>query len=111
MNIPETLKLWTVIRNTHNNVRAYWFGSYEEFLREECYNEDGHLWVEIPFEDWTPEDLAEVFENKIADANYHNWDWMPYTMLTSLYDNNVPEVECFNIILDMYRMFERTLVM
>lgn len=111
MNKPESLKLWTIVRNTENKVRAYWFGSYEEFVREECYNGDGHLWVEVPFEKWTSEDLAEVFGNKIEDLNYHNWTWMPYTMLTSLKGNNVPEKECFNIILDVYKMFERTLVL
>lgn len=111
MNRPESLKLWTIVRNTENKVKAYWFGSYEEFVREECYNEDGHLWVEVPFKEWTSEDLAEVFTNKIEDINYHNWTWMPYLLLDSLRNNGASERECFNIILDTYRRFEREFVM
>ena len=110
MNIPETLKLWTILRNTENKVKAYWFGTYDEFVRVECYNEDGHLWVEIPFEEWTAEDLVEIFTNKIDDINYHQWSWLPFDLLANLRYNGASESECFNIILEIYKTFEKVFI-
>lgn len=110
MELPKSLSQWTIIRNTENGIKAYWFGSYEDFVWEECCGEDEHLWVTIPFEEWTSDDLAEVFENNIADANYHNWTWLPFRLLASLKYNGASEFECFNILLDTYRNFEQTLM-
>ena len=110
MEMPETLKLWTIVRDTENKVRAYWFGSYEEFVREECYNEDGHLWVVVPFEEWTAEDLVEIFTNKIDDINYLQWSWLPNELLDNLRNNGASEYECFNIILNIYKTFEEVFI-
>lgn len=110
MKMPETLKLWTILRNTENKVKAYWFGSYEEFVRVECYNEDGHLWVAVPFEEWTAEDLVEIFTSKIEDISYHQWSWMPNELLDNLRNNGASESECFNIILNIYKTFEEVFI-
>ena len=110
MKMPETLKLWTILRNKENRVKAYWFGSYEEFVRVECYNEDSHLWEAVPFEEWTAEDLVEIFTDKIEDISYHGWTWLPVELLDNLRSNGASESECFNIILNMYKTFEKVFI-
>ena len=110
MQIPETLKLWTIVRNTENKIKAYWFGTYEEFVRMECYNEDGHLWKVIPFEEWTAQDLVEIFTNKIDDISYYQWSWLPNELLANLIYNDIKEEDCFNIILDIYKTFEKVFI-
>lgn len=101
MKSTDLAKRWTVLKNTENDMRCYFYGSYEEFLKED-YEDDKHLWVEIPFDNWTSSDLAEIFGNELEDANNHSWTWLPTTLLGCLKHSNVPEKECFDIITGIY---------
>ena len=97
MDKPKILKAWTIYRNIDTGEKIFHYGSYDEFTKEN----KGHF-VEIPFENWLSEDLAEIFENELESANYHSWTWMPSKLLRTLKSNNVLEKERFNIILEMY---------
>lgn len=97
MKKPESLKMWGVARNTKTFNKSIFYGSFEEFLEYE----EGH-WVEIPFENWLSEDLAEIFGNELENANYHSWIWLPAELNRSMKENKIPEKERFNVLLDMY---------
>ena len=101
MNKPESLSMWIIARNTDTGIKIIWYGSYDELIEEE---NESH-WVEIPFDNWLAEDLAEVFGNELEDANHHSWTWMPSELLRVLKSNNVQDKECFNIILEMYNRY------
>lgn len=102
MKNADLVKEWTVLKNTENNMRCYFYGSYEDFLNENCEEDEQHLWEEVVFDNWTSEDLVEIFRNDLEDANEHNWIWLPISLLGCLKYNNISEKECFDIIAEIY---------
>ena len=102
MKKPDSLKDWIVIKNTKDNRRAYHYGSYDEFIYE-IYDEDEKKnWIGVPFANWTSEDLAEIFTNKLEDANEHRWDWIPSSMLENMKKVRLTEAEKFSVLMGVY---------
>lgn len=102
MKKPESLKDWIVIRNTANDRRGYYFGSYDEFL-DECDEDEKNLWVGVPFANWTSDDLAKIFTNKLEDdSNGHRWDWVPSSMLKNMKKIHLTEAEKFSVLMGVY---------
>lgn len=66
--------------------------------------------MDIPFEEWTVEDLVEAFENQIDDICYQQWSWLPSELLDNLRNNGASESECFNIVLNIYKTFEEIFI-
>lgn len=46
--------------------------------------------IEIPYDEWTAEDLAEIFGNELEDRNHHWLTNMPQLLLQSLTEANLP---------------------
>lgn len=97
MDKPKELSMWTVARNVDDCSKTIWYGSFSELIEEE-----GKHYVEIPFDNWLSEDLAEIFCNKLEDANDHSWTWLPESLLTAMVINKLPEKERFDILLRVY---------
>lgn len=97
MDKPKALSMWTVARNLDDLSKTIWYGSFDELVEEE----DEH-YVEIPFENWLSEDLAEIFSNELEDGNYHSWIWLPESLLRAMRINKLPEKERFDILLKVY---------
>lgn len=102
MKSTDLAKRWTIVRNIENNMKCYFYGTYEEFVKQDCEEDEKHLWKEVKFGDWTSQDLAELFSNDLEDANEHRWTWMPKMLLAQLIYNEVPERERFDIIMSLY---------
>ena len=102
MKSTDLAKRWTVIKNTKNNMRCYFYGSYKEFLEEDCEENERHLWEEVGFNNWTSCDLVEISENELENANEHRWGWLPKTLLANLIINDIEESKQFDIILGIY---------
>lgn len=104
MKKPKSLDIWIIVKNVKTNTKVIWYGSFNEFI--ECaeyeYEEGADGWIEVPFENWLSEDLAEIFGNELEDCNYHSWTWLPNALLQNLKTKNVSETNCFYILLDMY---------
>lgn len=56
--------------------------------------------VEIPYEKWTAEDIAEIFGNELEDRNHHSLTSMPRKLLDTL-RKTVPE----NLHADVMKSF------
>lgn len=97
MDKPKALSVWTVARNLDDLSKTIWYGSFSELIEEE-----GNHYVEIPFENWLSEDLAEIFCNELEDGNYHSWTWLPESLLHAMRINKLPEKERFDILLRIY---------
>lgn len=97
MNKPNFLNEWIVARDMRNCKKVVWYGSFSELVEE-----DGEHYVEIPFENWLSEDLAEIFGNELENGNYHSWTWLPESLLQAMNINKLPEKERFNILLKIY---------
>ena len=97
MDKPKTLSMWTVARDMDDCSKTIWYGSFSELVEEE-----GEHYVEIPFENWLSEDLAEIFGNELEDCNYHRWTWLPNSLLHAMIINKLPEKERFDILLKVY---------
>lgn len=98
MNKPNILKNWIVARNTDTSFeKRTYYGTLEELIEDY----DGN-WVEIPFENWLSEDIVEIFEIELEDANYHSWSWLPDSLQQVMIQNKIQENERFDIILRTY---------
>lgn len=97
MDKPKELSMWTVARNVDDCSKIIWYGSFSELIEE-----NGEHYVEIPFDNWLSEDLAEIFCNKLEYGNYHSWTWLPESLLTAMVINKLPEKERFDILLRVY---------
>lgn len=102
MKKPESLKYWIVIKNKIDNRRVYYYGTYDEFLYEECDEDEREDWVGVPFVNWTSEDLVEIFTNELEDKNEHRWDWIPMSMLKNMKKVFLTEAERFSVIMGVY---------
>lgn len=102
MKKPESLKDWIVVRNTADDRREYYSGSFDEFLDEECDPDEKNLWVGVPFANWTSDDLMEIFTYKLEDANEHRWDWIPKSMLENMKKIHLTEAEKFSVLMGVY---------
>ena len=61
----------------------------EELKCYECNSEQ----VEIPYEGWKAEDIAEIFGNELEDRNHHWLTDMPRKLLNALNNVNLPTRE------------------
>ena len=63
--------------------------SKEELLCCKCNKEQ----IEIPYERWSAEDIAEIFGNELEDRNHHWLTDMPQKLLNVLNNTNLPTRE------------------
>lgn len=59
--------LWKIMKDKENN-RNIFYGDLESILEENC---DEEL-IEVPFEEWTAQECAEIVSNILEDINRHN---------------------------------------
>ena len=97
MDKPKALSMCIVARNLDDLSKTIWYGSFSELVKEK-----GEHYIEIPFENWLSEDLVEIFGNELENEHYHNWTWLPESLLHAMKINKLPEKERFDILLRVY---------
>lgn len=107
----SVMKQWTVMECPKCKARSYFYVSEEEipeviskfeqagYSNEdmECYRCEEEL-VEVPYEDWSAEDVAEIFGNELENKNYHSFVEMPATLLRSLKKTNIEQEKCSEVM-------------
>ena len=58
--------------------------------------------IEIPYEQWKAEDIAEIFGNELEDRNHHWLVDMPQKLLNSLNKTNLPTREFHATIMRLF---------
>ena len=91
----EIKNKWVVLECPKCKKRGYYYlFEYAGFSKEEtmCYqcNEEQ---IEIQYEQWNAEDIAEIFGNELADRNHHWLTDMPQKLLNALNNANLPTRE------------------
>lgn len=98
MNKPKDYKNWVIATSPDSALdKLIYYGSFDELIKEY----EGK-WVEIPFENWTPEDVVKIFEEDLENNNDHSWIWLPEKLNNEMIRNKIPERERFNIISQMH---------
>lgn len=97
---------WAVLECPKCKKRSYYYlGSavipddvdkfeYAGFSKEEikCYKCKEEQ-IEIPYEQWKAEDIAEIFSSELEDRNHHWLTDMPQKLLNALNNTNLPTRE------------------
>lgn len=102
MKKPDSLKDWIVIKNTKNDSIVYYYGTYDEFLYEECDSYEKDNWIGVPFANWTSKNLMEIFTGELERKGRYGWNWIPKSMLENMKKVRLTEAEKFAVLMGVY---------
>lgn len=80
------IKDWHVMHNIKNNYKRYMYGSLTLFDDEDL---DGL--IEIPYENWSASDFAQILENILEDKNHHWMTDVPRMFNECMLSENIDE--------------------
>lgn len=82
------LENWTVMAKEDTKRHDYFYGPLEDYELEEYEG-----FVEVPYEEWSASDFAEILGNILEDRNHHWMVDIPHMLLEILEEAKLKEPE------------------